>query len=100
MNAPRQPDLVLTNQLLAALPRAEYERLAPHLRKVKLIKNSILYDTGEDVHDAYFVQSGVVSLVSITEDGENVEAGIVGSEGMIGSPIQTVSLHRTLSVKT
>lgn len=86
MNAPHRTDLVLTNLLLAALPRPEYERLAPHLHKVKLTKNSILYDTGEDVHDAYFVQSGVVSLVSITEDGENVEAGIVGSEGMIGIP--------------
>ncbi len=59
MRAPHQPQPVIANRLLAALPRAEYERLAPHLRKVKLTKNSILYDTGEDVHDAYFVQSGI-----------------------------------------
>ena len=86
MNAPHQPHVVLTNQLLAALPRAEYDRLATHLRKFKLTKNSILYDTGEDVQDAYFVQSGVVSLVSVTEDDEHVEAGVVGREGIVGIP--------------
>lgn len=86
MNAPHQPHVVHTNQLLAALPRAEYERLVPHLRKFKLAKNSILYDVGEDVKVAYFVQSGVVSLVSVTEDDEHVEAGIVGREGIVGIP--------------
>lgn len=86
MHAPRQLEIDLTNQLLAALPRDEYERLTPHLRRIRLTKNNILYDAGDDVHKAYFVQSGVVSLVSISEDGENVEAGIVGCEGLVGIP--------------
>lgn len=86
MRAPHQPNIILVNRLLAALPPAEFERLAPHLRRFKLTKNSILYDAGDDVNNSYFVQSGVVSLVSMTEEGENVEAGIVGYEGMIGIP--------------
>lgn len=86
MHAPRQPKDALTNRLLVALPHAEYERLAPHLQKAKLTKGSVLYDTGDEVQRAYFVQSGVVSLVSTTEDNENIEAGVVGREGMVGIP--------------
>ena len=86
MHAPHQYNFVLANQLLASLPLAAYERLAPHLRQVKLNKNTILYDAGADVQKAYFVQNGLVSLVSITEDSENVEAGIIGCEGLVGIP--------------
>lgn len=84
MHAPRQSKVVLTNRLLIALPRAEFERIATHLHTYKLTKGSILYDTSDEVHRAYFVQSGVVSLVATMEDTENVEAGVVGHEGMVG----------------
>ncbi len=72
------------NRILAALPVAEYERLAPHLRRVKLTQNNILYDAGEEVRQAYFLQSGVVSLIAVTDESENIEAGIIGYEGMVG----------------
>lgn len=62
MHAPRQSKVVLTNRLLIALPRAEFERIATHLHTYKLTKGSILYNTGDEVNRAYFVQSGVVSL--------------------------------------
>lgn len=86
MRAPHHSSIAPTNRLLAALPRSEYERLAPHLRPVKLSRNSILYDAGDQVHRAYFLQSGVVSLIAISEDDDSIEAGVVGCEGMIGVP--------------
>jgi len=48
---------LLANKLLAALPRAEFDKLAPHLEQVNLSKNTILYDAGETVRHAYFLQS-------------------------------------------
>lgn len=80
------PKTWLNNRLLAALPRAEFDRLALHLHQVKLSGNSVLYDTGDEVRRAYFLQSGVVSLISVTEDDKSLEAGLVGCEGMVGIP--------------
>ncbi len=47
--------VVLTNHLLSALPRAEFERIAQYLHPHKLTKGSVLYNTGGEVHRAYFV---------------------------------------------
>ena len=86
MHAPRQPNNVLTNRLLSALPRAEFDRLAPHLEQVNLPKNSILYDAGDVVRHAYFLQSGMISLLSVTNKNQVLEVGVVGDEGMVGIP--------------
>ncbi|PZD70969.1 hypothetical protein C1752_08639 [Acaryochloris thomasi RCC1774] len=75
------------NQLLAALPAAEYGKLVSSLEKVSLESGQILYEPGEPIQDVYFPLRAVVSLVSIMENGATTEVGIVGSEGMVGLPI-------------
>ncbi len=62
----RAEDMGVTNRLLAALPGAERERLAPHLEPVELPRGP-LYDAGEVVRHAYFIQRGLVSLLAATE---------------------------------
>lgn len=86
MHVPRQLNIVHTNRLLAALPRSEFERLAPHLKQTDLPKYKILYDAGEVVRHAYFVQSGMISLLSVTDEGEGIEVAVIGYEGMVGIP--------------
>jgi len=85
MGAPHQFDSSLTNRLLAALPRIEFERLAPQLQKVDL-KKGIIYDAGSTVQHAYFLQSGMISLLSVTSKDQVIEVGVAGYEGMIGIP--------------
>lgn len=75
------------NRLLAALPREEYERLSPHLELVRLPPGKILYNAGEIVRYAYFPRGGMVSLLSITEEGRTIEVGMIGNEGMTGVPV-------------
>ncbi len=75
------------NRLLAALPREEYERLAPHLRLLHLPRNRILYEATDHIRQAYFINEGMTSLFSVTEDGQVVDICMVGNEGMIGLPI-------------
>jgi len=53
---------------------------------VRLTPGKILYDVGDTVRHAYFPRGGMISLLSITEDGRTVEVGMVGNEGMIGLP--------------
>lgn len=83
----KEPGVAFGNGLLSALPRAEYERLAPHLEMVRLTPGKILYNAGETVRHAYFLKGGMVSLLSTTEDGRTIEVGMIGSEGMAGVPL-------------
>jgi hypothetical protein len=39
------------------------------------------------MHHAYFLNNGMASLLAITEDGQTIEIGAVGSEGFIAVPI-------------
>ncbi len=74
------------NLLLEALPREEYDRLAPHLEFVKLAPGKIVYNVGEVVRYAYFPKGGMLSLLATTEAGRTIEVGMVGNEGMAGIP--------------
>ncbi|MBD2039389.1 Crp/Fnr family transcriptional regulator [Microcoleus sp. FACHB-672] len=75
------------NQLLAALPAEEYQRLVPYLEKVELNNHQVLYNPNELIEFVYFPTQGVVSLLYAMEDGSTVEVGIVGAEGMVGIPV-------------
>lgn len=75
------------NQLLAALPASEYQRLLPHLELVSLPLRKVLYEVDEPIEYVYFPNHAIASLVSIMEDGSTVEIGLVGNEGMVGLPV-------------
>ena len=79
--------LLPENRILAALPRQEQERLLPHLEQVRLETGQQLYESGEPIRYAYFPESALIALLSVTEDGATVEIGLVGNEGMLGIPI-------------
>lgn len=72
------------NRLLNALSCAEYERLALDLEPVTLSKGEVLCQPGQPITHVYFPNRGTVSLVSSFEDGDTVEVGMVGNEGMFG----------------
>ncbi|WP_413160511.1 Crp/Fnr family transcriptional regulator [Capilliphycus salinus ALCB114379] len=78
---------LLENHLLAALPQAELERLAPYFIEVSLSLGQILHEPQEKIETVYFPTHSMISLVSIMEDGSTVEVGIVGNDGMLGYPV-------------
>jgi CRP-like cAMP-binding protein len=81
------PTTALENSILAALPADEYERIASVLTPVALELGQILYEPHEPIRQVYFPITMVTSLVTILEDGSTVEAGIIGSSGMVGIPV-------------
>jgi CRP-like cAMP-binding protein len=83
-DAPARPS---GNRLLAALPPAEYARLAPHLETVALTLKQVLYAPDAPITHVYFPTEGVVSLVHGTAGGQTVEVATVGNEGMVGLPV-------------
>ena len=74
------------NRLLSALPREEHDRLVPHLVKVSLPLRDILYEANGPIAHVFFPLNGVVSLV-IMDGGFTLEVGIIGNEGLVGTPI-------------
>jgi CRP-like cAMP-binding protein len=72
------------NHLLAALPAAEYERLAPHLEPVQMLLGEILYEPGGQMQHAYFPTTAIVSLHYVMASGASAEAAGVGNEGVVG----------------
>ena len=72
------------NHLLAALPRAEFDRIAPTLDTIPLTLKDILHRPGERIHHVYFPGGGFCSMVTVLADGAMVEIATVGREGMLG----------------
>jgi CRP-like cAMP-binding protein len=72
------------NRLLAALPREELERLLPHMELIHRGQGKIIYEPGAKVDSLYFPNNGMVSLLSMNEDGTTIEVGMVGNEGVVG----------------
>ena len=81
MSLPHSPN---QNHLLAALPTAEFERLAPNLELVPMLLGQILYEPGGQMQHAYFPTSAIVSLHYVMQSGASAESAGVGNEGVVG----------------
>jgi CRP-like cAMP-binding protein len=78
------PHHTAQNHLLAALPAAEYERLAPHLELVPMPLGEVLCESGGRMQHVYFPTTSIVSLLYVLEDGASAEIAVVGNEGILG----------------
>jgi CRP-like cAMP-binding protein len=75
------------NRILASLPKAEISRLAPHLSPLPLPIGKTLQTPDEEITYGYFVESGLASVVIEMANGNTVETGITGKEGIVGIPV-------------
>ncbi len=73
------------NRVLEALPSEELVRLRDHAEEVDLVVNDVLHDAGSVIEHIYFPFEGLVSLLVVMPHGPVVEAGFVGSEGVVGT---------------
>ncbi len=73
-----------TNQLLAALPAADWDQLHPGLSWVQMSQGTVLHEAGDVLRHVYFPVTSVVSLVSTLQNGSAMEVASVGSEGIVG----------------
>jgi CRP-like cAMP-binding protein len=75
----------LENRLLAALEPSDYALLMPQLRTAYFSQGAVLQEQEAPVAHVYFPMNGMVSLVSVMEDGQVVESAVVGREGAVGA---------------
>ena len=81
MTSPHSPK---QNHLLAALPKIEFERLAPDLELASLKLGEVLYESGGRLKHVYFPTNSIVSLLYVMQDGASAEIAVVGNEGILG----------------
>jgi CRP-like cAMP-binding protein len=82
--AAAKPHSPKMNQLLAALPRDDYERLRPQLEPVLLPLGWAAYESGMPIGHLYFPTEGIVSLLSVMGNGQSAEIAVTGKEGVVG----------------
>jgi len=75
----------ISNRILLALPDAEFEALRPFLSFQDLPRGMSLHEPGSKLEFVHFPNRGLVSLLVVTRDNKTVEAGVVGSEGLVGT---------------
>jgi CRP-like cAMP-binding protein len=81
------------------LPADIRNQLLSQLEPVHLPFSEVLYEIDDPVDYIYFLNSGMVSMVSSTYEGESLEVGIVTYEGYLGLPIflkDTASAYRMI----
>ena len=83
--APAPNHFAHKNRLLAALPPAELERHFSGLKPVSLPQRQVLYEPGMPLDNVYFVEEGVVSILTRMADGTTIEVGMIGIEGAVGT---------------
>ncbi len=72
------------NKLLACLPRADFERLRPHLKTIPLKVQQVFHPINEPVREVFFLNGGVASMTTVMKNGSMVEIATVGNEGLVG----------------
>lgn len=81
------PDPGFRNRLLAALTTQEMELLRPSLEEVPLNLRQVLEAPGKPIPHAYFIETGLASVIAHTSHNRQIEVGMVGYEGMTGLPL-------------
>ena len=80
----QRPLPTVQNRLLESLSKEEFGLLAPQLSQIDLERGRLLYDPGDRIDYVYFPHDGVISLMTLMENGAAIESATIGREGALG----------------
>jgi CRP-like cAMP-binding protein len=72
----------IANRILSSLPDEDYQRILPDLKVVPLKYRLSLHEPGDKMPYVYFPNTGVISMLTVMENGSAVEISTIGNEGM------------------
>ena len=72
----------IANRILRTLPKEEYEQLLPYLEPVRFPMGRVVHEAGQEMTHVYFPNHGVLSMLTVLENGDLIEIATVGNEGM------------------
>ena len=72
------------NELLAALPAAEWQRWHRHLESIEMRRDEVLREPGMPMPFVYFPTTAIVSLMYVTREGASTDFALIGNDGLVG----------------
>jgi len=75
------------NRLLEALPESDRRRMLAGCETVHLAFADVLYAPGDAIKHVYFPTGSFISLIMPIDESASLEVGMVGDEGMFGTPL-------------
>jgi CRP-like cAMP-binding protein len=73
-----------SNRFLSTLSQENRDLLVARCTPVELPLHAVLYEQETTPRYAYFLTSGLASIVTPMSNGESVEVGFIGHEGIVG----------------
>ncbi len=77
----------IANTILLSLPERERNIVFAKCQFVDLPKHFLVHEMDGPIKFCYFINGGLVSILSVMASGKSVEVGLLGREGFIGLPI-------------
>jgi CRP-like cAMP-binding protein len=84
MSEAKSPRGATGNYILDSIPAEDFDKFADKLKPVQLSQGEVLYNARQPIQQVYFPTTALLSWVASTEEGEMIEAGVTGYEGMTG----------------
>lgn len=75
------------NHLIELLPRKDRLHLLAICEPVQLVPGNVLCEPGKATRHVYFPIDGFISLFTLVDGTSALEVGMVGREGMVGTPL-------------
>ena len=72
------------NQILRAISQEDTGKFFSDLHPVSLPLKQIIYEVGAPLEHVYFIKGGVASILTRMNNGDSIEAGMIGPEGVVG----------------
>jgi hypothetical protein len=86
-SAAYQSDSAIRNKILKLLAPTELAALIERSELVDVRSKETLFEPGDKLEHVHFPENCVISLVTVMEDGDQVEAMTVGNDGFSGIPV-------------
>jgi CRP-like cAMP-binding protein len=75
------------NRLIAALPRKDRLQVLDAVEDVTLTLSETILQPDQRIRHVHFPTSGFISLLTPVDGTTRLEVGLVGNEGMVGTPL-------------
>jgi CRP-like cAMP-binding protein len=75
------------NDLLAALPQPERDRIVASCVRVRLTQDEIVAEPGEPIEHVFFPVDSFVSLQTVVDGHDALAVDLIGSESMLGASL-------------
>jgi CRP-like cAMP-binding protein len=75
------------NGLLLGIPEGERASLLKKLEFIDMPRATVLNEAGQPIKYAFFINSGLASVLNVMNDGNVIEVGLCGAEGFVGLPL-------------